>query len=300
MLANTYRHSGNMSFAAPFVLIVGGLISSMALAIPYVFALNWIPWIYAAIAAPVAFGVVLGTVVSNCASAYRIRNNPLVVFVTLVCSLWGLYLAWIFDGMARFGIGNVPVLWHPLDLENYVTTFYKEGFWSLGENREVVHGSALAGIWALEAATIIGVPQVIGYASTGNLPFCEECNCWTKEDFELVRLLWTHDSAEPDLEYELSGGGISALRQYTPIFEIIPESLRLNLCRCPQCDQSNYLTISRVHVNVDKLGAVTFDSTLIIRHLAISSSDFEFLKAVQLPGEGSAADATSNAFLAEE
>ncbi len=40
MLANTYRHSGNMSVAAPLVLIVGGLISSTALAIPYVIELN--------------------------------------------------------------------------------------------------------------------------------------------------------------------------------------------------------------------------------------------------------------------
>jgi hypothetical protein len=128
MLANTYRHSGNMSVAAPFVLIGCGLLSSSALGIAYVFVVNWIPLIYAALAAPLAFGAALGAIFSQCASAYRIRNNPLVVFITLLCSLWGLYLAWIFDGMARFGVGNVPVLWNPLHLANYITTFYSEGF----------------------------------------------------------------------------------------------------------------------------------------------------------------------------
>jgi hypothetical protein len=138
------------------------------------------------------------------------------------------------------------------------------------------------------------------HSSTDKLPFCEECNCCTEEDSAVIRLLWTDDTQEPDLNYELAGGGISTLHQYTTISEIAPDSLRLNLCRCPQCDQSNYLTINRVHVSTDKLSAVTFNSTLIIRHLVISTADVELLKAAQTLSNDADEESTENDSLSGE
>jgi hypothetical protein len=53
---------------------------------------------------------------------------------------------------------------------------------------------------------------------------------------------------------------------------------------------SIYLTINRVQVTVDKLGARTFKAVPLVRHLRISATDLAVLRTKQLPESSSNSD----------
>ncbi|MCA9059388.1 MAG: hypothetical protein KDA85_12850 [Planctomycetaceae bacterium] len=278
MRAEVYRHSGRISVLGLLLMLIAGFATALVGGVVYTYIVSWIPIIYVNVIATMGFGAVIGFVVGNCSRLGKVRNNAILILLTLGTSMLALYVAWIFDCLARFGFSDGALLWHPLDLQHYISMFYKEGFWSMGRNEEsMVSGLFLGAIWLAEAAAIIGISIAVAWGTTAALPFCEYCDCWTDRTTSICRLAWQQPSAEPELGVELSSGDLTALQQYVSMPQVVDGGLRIDICKCPSCDQSTYVTVGRVKLSYDKNGAEQIRTTNLITNQQIGPEQLEFL-----------------------
>lgn len=276
-MIQTYKHTG----AAPLGGLLGGLVLGTAAAVlgalAYSFAINWIPLIYVNFLATLAYGALIGGCVYLGVKSGKVRNPILAGLLGLICGLVGYYYAWAFDLYAR--AGDTFTL-NPLVLMGYIAWLYENGGWSI--RNATPKGPILAGIWLVEAGTIIGIATVMPYRLISALAFCELCDCWTTKQEGVRRLpLSTLD----DVRSMLERGQLAPLADIADLPEAEPVYLRLDLSRCERCDQSNFLSVITVMQTVDKKGEVSTQTTEVVKHATINGSELAYLQPVSPPVE---------------
>ncbi|MEO2016688.1 MAG: hypothetical protein ABGZ53_20215 [Fuerstiella sp.] len=275
MMVETYQHSGRVgSVGIPLMVVIGG-ISAIVLAILYTYILAWIPFIYVSFLATGGFGAVLGLIAGWSARAGKVRNPLLVSAFGGVAGMLGLYVAWAFDGIARFGAEDFPgILLSPEDLMNYITFFYNEGFWSIGRGGgAMVSGIPLALIWIVEAAMIVGASWMLAGGFTASHPYCESCNRWT-DRVEGFCMLHPPEENENAIQ-QLCDGDTSILSQFSKSPPNAVAFLRLDTARCPDCDECNCINVVLAQITVDKDGTSSTNTETLVENMMVSASDME-------------------------
>ncbi len=134
----------------------------IAIGAVYAFVVNWIPVVYFRFLATIAAGVALGTLVGKVGHRLEICNRRRMTLAGCLAGLIGVYAAWAFDGMARFGIDVFPgIMLTPTQIGGYMGAFSNDSFWGVQNPSRPsdvtnISGAFLLLIWVVEIVIIIG------------------------------------------------------------------------------------------------------------------------------------------------
>jgi len=274
MTVETYRHSGGVgALGVPLMCVVGG-VGAIVLGIVYSYGLAWIPIIYVSFILTAGFGALLGLMVGAAGKAGKVRNPFIVGVFGLLFAAFGLYIAWAFDGMARFGAPDIPgPIFSPTILSEYISVFYNEGFWGMGRGNNTVSGIFLGVIWAVEALVVLGLGWLLAHGYTSSLPFCESCSRWTDKVEGLCQVL-PREGDTMALE-QLCDGQVSALREFAQSPPDAGAYFRIDTAMCPDCNDCNCMTVNLVEITVDKDGDNKLESKTLVENMVLSHDDME-------------------------
>jgi hypothetical protein len=268
---NVYKHSGAVGALGPVYVTIAGFVSAGVLGVVYAYAINWIPLIYITFLLTLALGFGMGIVVGHAAKFGKVRNPIAVTLFGLIFGLIALYVAWAFDPMVRFPENVNEIVWNPSDLQSYVAFGYENGFWSIGRggaDAGNVSGIFLALVWMIEAGIIVGLATMMASGPINEQPFCELSGEWANREDDIARLEIPEDE-EGTLD-RLLEGEVEALSELRRADNDLAAYLRLDLSTCPQCADSNWLTINVVVHGVDKEGKPTTEITPLATNMEIS------------------------------
>jgi hypothetical protein len=252
-------------FGGTLLMLFCGGAAATALAFAYALLTAFNPYVYLTAIGTVVFGVGIGGAVVFGAVAGKVRNRAFMMIVAASLAVVGLYLSWAFYIpyiLGRMGVPGQPFHFNPQIVFNWIHFLGENGVWELfGWGPK---GWQLYAFWLVEAAVVLGGAVIV--AGTARNPYCEACGQWTNEEKPVRPLALTDpDRLRAALEeerYEV----LDELRNQ----DVAPENcFRATLYTCPQCIDSDYLTISHVRVTTSKDGNVQTQSTELIRRLHV-------------------------------
>ena len=268
----TYKHSGRVPVAGLLWSLMLGGATAAVLGVVYAYATNYIPLVYINFLLTIAFGAAIGGAVGAGARMGRVRNLPVAVAAGVLMGLVGLYVAWAFDPMARFGFSPV---FDPLALYAYMQVFYENGFWGMsGDN--TVSGIFLGLVWAAEAGAILFIAGKIPAGVLADKPFCETCIEWGTTEGAVQRLSVT--PKQQDSLNRLLTGDLEALAQFDRTPGDQGPYLTLDLTTCGSCAESNFLTVSLVTPTTDREGKPTTVVQPLLQNLVVHESEIELIR----------------------
>jgi hypothetical protein len=286
----SYAHTGTIPLGGALATIVaGGLVATIA-GVIYAYAFYWIPIVYLNFLVTLVFAGLIGGTVAIVAKLGKIRNNWFVGGVALLMTLGGLYVYWGSYLLAMAGWGDVGLTaFDPFVIYNFAGFLFENGSWGIGKGGPIT-GWLLVLFWVAEIGTILVVSLVAStlYAS---VPFCESCQEWANQEKGVARLDATGD--EPAWQQVL-GGDLPALAEFSPSRGVAPQFVRLDLARCPRCDNSRFLSIHKVQVTVDKNGNPTEKEEQLITNAMITPEQYAVVETCGMLSREQLAETNEN------
>jgi len=267
-----YKNSGAVTVSGLIMTILAGGVTAAVLGVVYTFAIVYIPFIYINFLLTAGFALVLGLVTAKAAYIGKIRNGMVVGLCGFMSGLFGLYVAWATDPMAR---GAEVCAFQPGLLLSYVQFFYENGAWGLGRNGDNISGIFLALVWLIEAAVIVGGAALISGGANLGKTFCERCHQWTSLEKGLSRLSIA-DSADETLERVL-GGDLAGLADMIRVNSDEDVYLRVDLATCGTCSESNFMSLVLVTHGVDDKGKATVETQNMIENMIVDEQQVPLL-----------------------
>lgn len=276
MMAETYQHSGRVGAMGIPMMVIGGCVTAVVLGVVYAYGLAWIPLIYASFFLTAALGAGIGLVVGFCGKVGKVRSPNLIGIFGILSGLLGLATAWSFDALAKFPDTFKDPLLQYEQIQAWMEFCYTEGTWGIGRQGTAVTGPFLAAVWVIEAIAVLGLAYVTSKVVTGSTPFCEHCMSWTESEDDFARLFPPEDN---NIALEsLCAGDVNVINQFKKAPHSAGAYIRLDLARCPDCDQCSCLSVALAEVSVDKNGDNQINTSMLAQHLIIPGSDFDKLK----------------------
>jgi hypothetical protein len=269
-----YRHTGAAPPLGVLLSAGGGLVTAIALSFVYTYAVVYIPFVYINFFLSIGFGLAIALAVYKGSRVGKIRSTFLVTMFALVCSLIGLYCAWAVDLYARWSQANVPGIEPSFTLDPqaiwwHVTISYEHGWWSFRGGKSLT-GIGLAGVWLIEAGVIVGGATYFAHSFVGEDIFCENCNAWALTVTDVMRL------ERPDatqIKMKLEADDFSPIVEGTKAAEGASRFSRIDLSQCPDCDESNYISVQSVTITTDKKGQQEVDTTLVVPPMHVTPEE---------------------------
>lgn len=248
-----YEHSGRFSLGGALLGLIVGVIVAAPLALIYAYLTLYNPFIYINFLASIGFGILIGGVAGGVASWRKTRNEVVTVLVGLLAGLAAYYLAWADWIFALFRRGGETLPWwawlgllYPPLLWEQIAKVNEVGAWRLRSWTPT--GIALWVFWGMEAATVLGCSVAAAHAVQDE-PFCEGCNVWTNATEDVVRVA----AADPEeMKQRMEAKDIGYLEKLGAVAPDAAGWFRLDLHTCPNCTQTNTLTVKSVTVKVEK------------------------------------------------
>jgi hypothetical protein len=186
MVGTNYTLSGKFTFPGIVMMAVVGLIVAPVVGVIYSAATNFIPIVgIINIAFLMGASAVFNFTMPKVARAGKIRNKYMAAFITAVCAFVSLYIAW--GAYFCFVDGSFMVeFFLPWSMLNILKSISETGLWAVKGYQPT--GAVLIGLWVVEAAIYIVMPARAVLKSMEELPFCEECDSWTKPEPEAAKL----------------------------------------------------------------------------------------------------------------
>ncbi|MFT3769647.1 MAG: hypothetical protein QM820_29780 [Minicystis sp.] len=280
-----YRHSGRYSPGAVVKALAAGLGASLLLAFVYSYIIVYIPIVgVITFILTAGFGALSGFAVGHLLHAGKVRNQ-IVTLATAVpvalFALWAAWVTWVYAIMHRadVDVGLVDLAANPGALWKLINIINEKGAWNLKGFTPT--GGLLWGLWALEAAIIVGVIVLVAYEMV-NVPFCEQCDRWCAEHKAMATLGSTTKEA---LAPRLERGDYTVLRE-TPLVSGLAFT-RLDLHQCPECHGTATLSASSVTISVKK-GKQETSETVLFKYLLVPPADLATVTAMVAEGQANA------------
>ncbi|MGI4760000.1 MAG: hypothetical protein ACRYF0_04800 [Janthinobacterium lividum] len=285
-----YKPSNKMPPAGILGLLVGGVVAALVLALVYVYAVWYIPFVYINFFLCLGFGLGLGAVLAVLVRLGKLRSPGAVGALALLVALvavyleWGLFLTLIFntevtgtgadaDSSTSFSLSLfLDIITHPTAMWLAIQKINETGTWSL--KGSTPSGVFLGVIWVVEAAIILGGTWLIAKAQATE-PFSETSNEWATEETLAHPLTFAQDAATT--RTALESGQFHHLTPHTSAETDAPFA-RLKLHSAPNDHNCRYLTLENVTTTLDKKGKPTQSTATVVQHLAISPANFEELQ----------------------
>jgi hypothetical protein len=285
-----YQPSNKMPLTGILVLLAGGVAAALLLALIYVYAVWYIPFVYINFFLCVGFGLVLGAILAVLVRLGKLRSPSAVGALALLVGLvavyleWGVFLTLLFNSETT-GTGThtdtstsfstslfTGILAHPAGMWLAMLKVNETGTWSI--KGATASGLFLGVIWVVEALIILGGAYLLAKGQAGE-PFSETSNEWADEETLAHPLTFAQDAATTRAALE-SG----QFHHLTPHTSTAAEEAfaRLKLHSAPNDHSCCYLTLENVTTTIDKKGKASQSTTTVVQHLAISPATFEELQ----------------------
>jgi hypothetical protein len=273
-----YRHSGQINAGGVVAALVAGLVAGGLMAGVYSALIVFVPFIKLRGIACFFYGFGLGVVPAALLKKFKMPNVPVSMAVVGVITLVSYYLCWAsWEAFVLRGVAVAPsfsrIVVHPNVVYNIAKVADEFGTWSLG-GPEAMTGTALLGIWIVEALIIFGCALLIARSMLRDLPFCEKCQQWCG-GAKTVRLTAPTDVNE--LRSKLESGDFAFVAG-------LPDPtggamLTFMHHQCGTCRELNTLTVMSRVIRKDKKGRVQSNkATTAINKLLVTADDVAKLK----------------------
>jgi hypothetical protein len=247
-MMRTYTSSGIVPIAGGVITVVGGLLVTALCAFVYAYAFHWMPIGFLRFFLCLIYCFVVGMTIATLGKQTKIRSPLFITVLAFAAMLLGLWIYWGAYRWAKEGAGIGLAAWSPQELIAFGQRLFEEG--SIKFRRTTIDGPLLVIFWILEAVVmfcgIVGIAQAHVWQ-----PFCESCQQWTITRAGLIRL--SASGKEPAFE-QILAGDFALLATFPLASEKTSPHVRLDLTTCPQCQHSNFLSLSAVTIKVDKKG----------------------------------------------
>jgi hypothetical protein len=285
-----YKPSNKMPLPGILALLAGGIVAALGLALVYIYAVWYIPFVYINFFICLGFGLVLGAVLAVLVRLGKLRSPWAVGALALLVGLVAVYLQWsayltlLFnsettgtgkdaDTATSFSISLfLDIMTHPAAMWLAIQKINETGTWTL--KGSTPSGVFLAVIWVIEAVIILGGTYLMAKAQATE-PFSETSNEWATEETLAHPLTFAQDAATTRTALET--GQFHHLTPHTSA-EAEDPFARLKLHSAPNDHNCRYLTLENVTTTIDKKGKASQSTTTVVQHLAISPAAFEELQ----------------------
>lgn len=292
-----YRHSGKFSIGGVFVASCIGLLVGLPCAWLYAYLIRWNPFVYISALASLGFGGLIGFVVDSRLKAHKCRNvfiTGLAVFVP-VCLAY--YLSWAVWLNIVTHVPIVAVLQNPLDMWKLIGVVNEVGTWSL--RGDVMKGIPLWGIWACEAACIIGFAVYLAVHSIQESTYCENCDRFATTTKGVCFVsAGTAPPVEDKAAFKNYRNGLKShaaeLKQHLELKDFayveklgVPDAMAwysFNLASCPQCNMTNTLSVSQFQHTIQGKGKRAKEKNTehkVLHQLLLSSTEADSVRKLK-------------------
>lgn len=290
-----YQPSHKMPAAGGLLLLAGGVAAAAVLAVVYIYAVWYIPFMYANLIVCLGFGLLLGAALAWLARVGKLRSpwgvGQLAILVGLVAVYleWGVFLTLLYNSQTT-GAGAdadtstsfsfslfADIITSPVGMWNTIRQVNDTGTWSLGHsstNTQMVSGVLLWLVWAGEVAVIMGGAYWLAHLKASE-PYSEASDEWAATETLPCPLSYVEDA--PGTRAALENGRFEQLMPYddqagTRSFA------RLQLYHAPNDPNCRYLTLQNVTTTLDKKGKATQRVTTVLKYLAVSPAAYQELR----------------------
>lgn len=239
-----YRGSGAVPLKGTLLMLLGGL----AVVVPATLVYSWGEMnvshqkLKALIA--IVFAMLIGGAVQGLARVGAVRSRLFAGLTGAVIGAMTVYFAWLWFLVILYQWDFGILMADPAEVVDIIKQNVNQGRWQ--RNNNPISPTEMGFIFAVEALLLIGFPTLM--ATRNRDPYCEACGKWTKTSPPLA--LPSTDSAglKRDLEDE----------NYEPLLRLPQQPMTegsgttVQLFCCPDCEDSNYLTLSTVTVTQKK------------------------------------------------
>jgi hypothetical protein len=285
-----YQPSNKMPLAGVLGLLAGGVVAALVLALVYIYAVWYIPFVYINFFLCLGFGLGLGAALAALVRLGKLRSPGAVGALALLLGLvavymeWGVYLTLIFnteatgpgpnaDTSTSFSLSLfLDIITHPGAMWLAMQKINETGTWSL--KGSTPSGVFLGIIWVVEAVIILGGTWLVAKAQATE-PFSETSNEWATEETLPHPLTFAQDVATT--RTALESGQFHHLTPHTTAEAEAPFA-RLKLHSAPNDPNCRYLTLENVTTTIDKKGKASQSTATVVQHLAVSPAHFQELQ----------------------
>jgi len=276
-----YKPSGKFSPPGLLLGLIGGTAGGAAFGAAYTRLVYYLPNVYINVFGTVALGAGLGFVVGWLLAVGKVRSPLLGRITFLVSAAAAIYLSWVvwvYLLLTQAGIkfGGFAVLLEPRNLWPVIVELNASGVWTF--KGSMPKGWLLWTIWVGEAAIILVVGMLVVNWKLKLTAFCERCVAWCTSPGEPWRFAY---AAQPDdLRQALE------LKDYSKVSALVGAAddsgawSEFALQSCPQCRETNALTVENVTVTTNAKGKAEQKRARIVHHLLLGSSEVDELRRV--------------------
>lgn len=300
-MSDYYRPSHKMPLGGVLLTLLGGVLAAAVLAVVYIYAVWYIPFVYANFILCAGFGIGLGLVLALLGRAGKLRSprgmGTLAVVVGLVALYlqWGVWLTLLFNAETT-GTGDsadtttsfslpllLDILTHPGAMWEALLEVNTTGTWSL--KGSTPSGIFLGLIWVVEAAVILVATYLVG-SSRADEPFSELANEWADEETLAHPVAYAHDPAATRVALE-SGRFDDTLAPHLEATDL-GQFAHLKLHCAPNDPSCAYLSYENVTKSLDKKGKPEQKTQAVVQYLAVSPATVQALRSRfgTVPGAG--------------
>ena len=282
-----YQPSHKTPVAGILLLLAGGVATAALLALMYIYAVWYIPFVYINCLLCLGFGLVLGVALALLVRLGKLRSPVAVGGLALLLGAAAVYLEWgVFltlllntqetaagtEGGTSF---SAPVLagflTHPAVMWEAMRQVNTTGTWSL--KGSTPSGVFLWVIWVIEAAIILAGAYWLAHGQATE-PFSETSNEWADDELLPQPVGYIQDAAATRMALET--GRFQQLAPHLDAAALAPFA-RLKMHSAPNDPNCRYLTLQNVKPTVDKKGKTSQTVDTIVKYLAISPATYHEL-----------------------
>jgi hypothetical protein len=291
-MSTYYQPSHRMPPGGVLLTLLGGLLAAAVLALVYIYAVWYIPIVYANFLLCAGFGLGLGLALAWLGRRGRLRSPRGMGVLAVVVGLLALYLQWgvwltLLFNAETTGTGadadtstsfSLPllldILSHPGAMWEAMLEVNKTGTWSL--KGSTPSGLFLGLIWLTEAVVILGCTYFTATLWAGE-PYSELADEWAEEETLAQPVRYAHDAAATRAALE-AGRFDDAL---TPHLEAtdLGQFAHLKLHCAPNDPSCAYLSYENITKSLDKKGKPEHKTQPVVQYLAVSPATVQALRS---------------------
>lgn len=232
-----YKSTGQAPFGAVVSASQFGIFAAIICGALYGIIVCYNPIIYINFLGALVLPLAVGAALKTRFHSGKIRSESVKFWMGGFCGLLAVYCAW-WGWLVALSEWDFIFL-NPVDLPAIISGLAELGVWDM--KGWTPTGWQLYLIWAIEAGVIIVVSTGAGLGD--EIPFCEDCDEWTEPVDNAIPIpLSDVDGLRESLEAEEYDVLLDAIGEHvTPSHHFLVKTYK-----CPDCDESCYLTISEL------------------------------------------------------
>ncbi|MGE3316024.1 MAG: hypothetical protein AB7O26_12995 [Planctomycetaceae bacterium] len=256
-----YRDSGAVPLKGTMLMLFGGIGAACAVSFAYAALARFNPYIFINAFGVIGFGCAVGFIINRCARWGAVRNRKFLTIVGLALAALAVYFSWMWYIFLLMDWNPNAIILEPWIMWQVLQQIAANGLWSMGAFAP--RGWQLYGFWLLEAGIVFLSTVLVARGST--IPYCEACARWTTPVQRKLRLQLC---GTDELREELEAENYQVLDSLAAA-ELNPnDHYEVDVYRCDQCSDSNFLGITRVQVSM-KDGSPNTNRNNLIQHIVV-------------------------------